>query len=126
MISATAILFWVLCAGAAIKIVVELQIEKDAADRDRGWYTSAEWRAIKRQKRQEAKAEKLRKRIAKYDQIVHRERIVRCNVPSPDGILLCRLESGHPGWHTHHGPISWYFERWAEDEYAELRGPIPW
>jgi hypothetical protein len=51
-----------------------------------------------------------------------------CNDISPDGILGCRLEVGHVGWHSHHGPVSWYHGEWAEDDFNfnGFRGNIPW
>ena len=54
---------------------------------------------------------------------IEQEPLVLCNSPSPDGILRCRLDLGHGGWHSHHGPVSWYFDNWAEDTH---RSNIPW
>jgi hypothetical protein len=49
-----------------------------------------------------------------------------CNIPSPDGVLFCRLECGHSGWHSHHGPVSWHSGQWAEDDSHSRFGNIPW
>lgn len=50
-----------------------------------------------------------------------------CGIPAPDGMLYCRLEIGHGGWHSHHGPVSWYMGNWAEDDYQySPYGNIPW
>ena len=50
-----------------------------------------------------------------------------CNAPSPDGILKCRMECGHGGWHSHHGPVMWYFDKWSEAGDPDNRwGNIPW
>jgi hypothetical protein len=49
-----------------------------------------------------------------------------CNNPSPDGSLHCRQEVGHGGWHSHHGPVSWYCDQWAEDDHENRWGNIPW
>lgn len=54
----------------------------------------------------------------------------RCNDISPDGMLLCSSELGHGGWHNHHGPVSWYFDDWAEDTHRRTtknsKMPIRW
>lgn len=51
-----------------------------------------------------------------------------CGNVSPDGVLRCRLELGHTGWHSHHGPVSWYNNEWAEDDfrYDWRKSNIPW
>lgn len=52
---------------------------------------------------------------------------VVCGIPAPDGVLFCRLELGHSGWHSHHGPVAWYMGNWAEDNYYDYRyGNAPW
>lgn len=51
---------------------------------------------------------------------------IRCNIPSPDGVLVCSKEICHSGWHSHHGPVSWFLGNWAEDDHYERRGNIPW
>lgn len=54
-------------------------------------------------------------------------RLTRCNDLSPDGVLRCSDEVGHAGWHNHHGPVSWYFGEWAEDDHPHTTtGRIPW
>lgn len=67
----------------------------------------------------------------KMDAILHRDfdgrpTHVVCGIPSPDGVLYCRLEVGHMGWHSHHGPVSWYMGNWAEDDHSSRYGNIPW
>ena len=49
-----------------------------------------------------------------------------CLSQSPDGALHCRQEVGHGGWHSHHGPVSWYSNQWAEDDHDNRFGNVPW
>jgi len=126
MITATGIVLTGCLAWGVFKTAVEVSIDTDSYARSLGQNTPAENRAIGRDRRKKAREDKLRLRLEKQCRVAPDEYGIRCNSPSPDGVLLCRLECGHPGWHTHHGPISWYFDRWSEDEYAEFRGQVPW
>jgi len=69
---------------------------------------------------------KLRQLWAKYDQADSAPSHVICGIPSPDGGLNCRLEIAHIGWHSHHGPISWYYDQWAEDTHTSRYRNSPW
>lgn len=69
---------------------------------------------------------RLRKLWEKYDQADSAPCHIICGNPSPDGALHCRLEIGHPGWHSHHDPIGWYHDQWAEDDRNIRYGNIPW
>lgn len=71
------------------------------------------------------KNRRLRALEAKQYEEAMRPSHVICGVLSPDGMIRCRLELGHSGWHCHHGPISWYSGQWAEDDYHRF-GNIPW